>query len=565
VLPCAALAALWAVHPVSTEAVTNIVGRADLLAALGVLGALYSHVRAADMRGTSRLMWRTAEVAAATLAVFSKESGVAVLPAIVLHDVLLGRDSASKRRQAFGIWIALAVPVALLLYQRSVVAPPGLPPEPFVDNPISGSSFWTGRLTALAVVGRYLWLTFWPATLSADYSHAQIPLATGTAQEWMAWLTVSAALCIAVFLVLRSYRLAFFAAGFAFLTLLPGANLLFPTGTIMAERLLYLPLAGLVAVMVIAGSTAVAALAHRPPLRTAAACLVIVVVAALSVRTWVRNRDWRDDVAFWTSAVHAAPNSFKTHKGLANALYRQTDDRSNLPQVVAEAERAVAILDSVPDALNVMDAYRAASGYQIELGDRLQREGRDTEAGAAYRRAAQLMERYLAIVKVVPLNASGLATGKPVDRSKEIADASLGMASAYLRQENPEGALDAARRSREALPFEPAGYRLSAAALVSLKRLDEAAVLLLTGFTLTGDAELRQAVLDLYQSDPGPRNCAVKKGREGDMLDPACPMVRDHLCNATFQAIAIQRRHGRTEQADQLHQVALQSYGCQVR
>jgi hypothetical protein len=98
-----------------------------------------------------------------------------------------------------------------------------------------------------------------------------------------------------------------------------------------------------------------------------------------------------------------------------------------------------------------------------------------------------------------------------------------------------------------------------------LKRLDEAAVLLLTGFTLTGDAELRQAVLDLYQSDPGPRNCAVKKGREGDMLDPACPMVRDHLCNATFQAIAIQRRHGRTEQADQLHQVALQSYGCQVR
>src|SRR5262249_50018907 len=37
---CASIAAVWAVHPLSTEAVTNIVGRADLLAATGVLAGL---------------------------------------------------------------------------------------------------------------------------------------------------------------------------------------------------------------------------------------------------------------------------------------------------------------------------------------------------------------------------------------------------------------------------------------------------------------------------------------------------------------------------------------------
>lgn len=39
--PSVFLAALWAVHPVLTESVTNIVGRADLLAGLALLGGFW--------------------------------------------------------------------------------------------------------------------------------------------------------------------------------------------------------------------------------------------------------------------------------------------------------------------------------------------------------------------------------------------------------------------------------------------------------------------------------------------------------------------------------------------
>ena len=39
------IAAVWAVHPLSTEAVTNIVGRADLLAAFAVLSGLLMYVK----------------------------------------------------------------------------------------------------------------------------------------------------------------------------------------------------------------------------------------------------------------------------------------------------------------------------------------------------------------------------------------------------------------------------------------------------------------------------------------------------------------------------------------
>ena len=47
--PAFALAAAWGLHPLLTESVTNIVGRADLLAAFGVLAGFC--VTCADSRG----------------------------------------------------------------------------------------------------------------------------------------------------------------------------------------------------------------------------------------------------------------------------------------------------------------------------------------------------------------------------------------------------------------------------------------------------------------------------------------------------------------------------------
>ncbi len=46
-----------------------------------------------------------------------------------------------------------------MLWQRAVVLSGALPAEyPFLDNPIAGAGFWIGRLTAVKVLARYLWL-----------------------------------------------------------------------------------------------------------------------------------------------------------------------------------------------------------------------------------------------------------------------------------------------------------------------------------------------------------------------------------------------------------------------
>src|ERR1035437_7503065 len=82
-----ALAAVWGLPPVLTESVTNVVGRADLLAAFGTLAGLLCHVRAASASGGRRNAWLVALALVAAIGLFSKESTV-VLPAVMLiYDV----------------------------------------------------------------------------------------------------------------------------------------------------------------------------------------------------------------------------------------------------------------------------------------------------------------------------------------------------------------------------------------------------------------------------------------------------------------------------------------------
>src|SRR5207248_3109922 len=98
--PAFAMAAVWSLHPVLSEAVTNIAGRADLLAAFGVLAGLLCYARSPSARGRSRIGWIAALAAASAIAVCSKESGIAVLGVILLYDVSFSRKSRWHARIA---------------------------------------------------------------------------------------------------------------------------------------------------------------------------------------------------------------------------------------------------------------------------------------------------------------------------------------------------------------------------------------------------------------------------------------------------------------------------------
>src|SRR5262249_48693052 len=155
--------------------------------------------------------------------------------------------------------------------------------------------------TAISVMGRYLALLLWPVHLSADYSFSQIPFASGSSTDWAGWIAV-AAVAITALVAARVNRLVSFCLGAALLCFLPAANLLFKTGTIMAERLMYLPSVFCVAAIV----AAVYSFARSAGSERRALMLVALVVVLCGVRTFARNGDWHDDVSLWTATVAAA-------------------------------------------------------------------------------------------------------------------------------------------------------------------------------------------------------------------------------------------------------------------
>src|SRR5450759_1300763 len=87
--PAAWTSAPWAVHPVLTESVTNMVGRADLLAGMAVLGGWLLYRKSTESSGWRRWAYLGALSATTAVGVFSKESAVTVLPVIVLYEACL--------------------------------------------------------------------------------------------------------------------------------------------------------------------------------------------------------------------------------------------------------------------------------------------------------------------------------------------------------------------------------------------------------------------------------------------------------------------------------------------
>ncbi len=138
-LPAALLlAALWGIHPVLTESVTNIVGRADLLGAFGVLAALHAHRKALDAAGGRKAAWLGAIALAVTVGIFSKESTIVVLAAMAIYDLTFGRAATWKARVPS--YVAVAIPCVVFFYLRAGVlgGAPGIE-FPFGDNPLMGA------------------------------------------------------------------------------------------------------------------------------------------------------------------------------------------------------------------------------------------------------------------------------------------------------------------------------------------------------------------------------------------------------------------------------------------
>jgi len=548
-------AALWAVHPIGTEAVTNVVNRTDLLAGMAVLGGLLLYVRSMEGGGRSHYGSAAALFAIAAAGVFSKESAVALAGMLPLWDIGFGSGgwrAGMARRVPF--YAAVGAAVGLLGLVRHWVFR-GLPwgEIPFIDNPIAWADFWTARLTAIKVIGLDLWLLLWPDRLACDRSYNQIPVAGwADAGAWLA-LVVMAAILVAVVARRRGDRLMFWAAGFFGIALAPVCNLFMPIGTMIGERFLYLPSAGF--------AIALVALAYRAGRGRLVEASLAVLILVYGCRTWVRNAQWTSELTLARADVHTAPGSFRVHEMLAHALYEE-NPRANIDETIRQQETAWRILRPVPAIRGYQQAPANLGGYYIAKGDML--GGPATSDGRAwYGKAVDVLREGEAISRVVERHADEVqrSHGKPLVSRAAMPNLFLNLGAAYAELGRNGEAIEAFRYARNLDPNGIAVYGGLAGAYLAEGDLN-GAVLAMTEKTQIDSAQpaTLSALRALYARIPDGA-CAVTEAGGALRLNPQCPRLRSDLC-ASWRELSRAFAEARQPERSRQFQQTAAAFGC---
>jgi len=298
-----------------------MVGRAELLAALGSLGCLYLTCT----RG--RAHWRyPGALAALALGVLSKENAIVTpllfgliavaLPAAAALEVRPGLTSPLGRRS---LWRAGAIVVGMVgaaaLY---FVLRPAAVGGTSASLWFSGYSRGVVFNTMTRAVAEYLQLLVFPHPLGVDFYYSSrigfTPSFTlGCLAATAAWLGVL------VFSVASLRRAPLMGLGilWVYVALLPVLNII-PIGVLMAERLLYLPSAGF-CIAAAAGAALLPELVGRQLRVPSLAWSVVAAVAllALAAKSWVRNTEWRDALALWEAELKKEPDDPVVNNNLA--------------------------------------------------------------------------------------------------------------------------------------------------------------------------------------------------------------------------------------------------------
>ena len=366
-----AVALIWVLHPLQTQAVTYVIQRYESMMGLFYLLTLYATIRCGTSAQPGR--WTVAAVAAAFLALGCKEVAISIPITILLYDraFLAGSFREAWRRRP---WLYVGLVAAW---------------APFIVLQLSssGRGNWAGyslpitwieyARSQFGVILHYLRLTFWPCPLALDYGW---PVARTVGQIVPAAAVIGGLAAATGYALIRQPKWGFLGAWF-FLILAPTSSIL-PILDLAFEHRMYLPLAAVVAGVVTGGYVVGQRLVagrriSRSALQAAGYSLLPLVAVVIAIVTSRRNEDYRSEISIWTDAVAKRPENARAHSNLGLALM----GCGRLDEAFVHFRRAVDIKPDNPDAHD-------------DLGLALAECNRLDEAFVEYREALRLKPEF---------------------------------------------------------------------------------------------------------------------------------------------------------------------------
>jgi len=336
-------ALLFALHPVNAETVNFISAKNNLLASLCMLSSLLFYIKS-RAQTASPMLYAGLSTALFFLGLLSKEIALMLIPMLVGYNAIYGKHIRKNwlSGQVYPL-IPYAVAASIYLFFRSL----SLQGLIGIDFDVSGSV--RGALQNLYIIPRYVMLLIAPLRLNAHY------LVPG--KYWLmpwVWIVWAGIAVLCVFLWQRRNPLLYFSAIWLAGNFLPISHVVPFSSAALADRYLYMPMIGVCFISADHFSQWYAASSRRKSL-VAMGLALAVVFAGISI---ARNRDWRDNIALYSSMVKADPDSTLAHYDLGNAY----KDSGNLAQAFQEWNEVVSLAPGHFLALGQIGTYWLVQG-----------------------------------------------------------------------------------------------------------------------------------------------------------------------------------------------------------
>ncbi|OGX35709.1 MAG: hypothetical protein A3C36_03140 [Omnitrophica WOR_2 bacterium RIFCSPHIGHO2_02_FULL_52_10] len=331
-------ALLFVVHPIHTEAVAYISGRADSLATCFMLFSFVLYLRSAARPGIGVLGGMTV---CFMMALLSKEISF-ILPVLILFYHYSFRKPIFKK----AFFILIGTLVLFALWRFFVIGTSAIAEG---ETPTLAERL-PGIFVALTNYYRILLLPF---GLHMEYGGLLFPYGEPKA---FAGLFLSALIAVYVWVRRKRDPFLLFAAGWFFIALLPSSNLFIPINAYMAEHWLYIPSIGFFMLL----ARFLANLYESKKLRGVAILTGIGMLGFYAALTVLQNRHWNNDISFYKKMLLHAPASSRLYNNLAKAYHDAGRDK----ELIDLLKSALALdPNNILAYNNLGNAYKEAGNY----------------------------------------------------------------------------------------------------------------------------------------------------------------------------------------------------------
>ncbi len=362
---------LFAVHPIHTEAVANIKGRDEIIALLGALATAYFCWKAYKEKNNLSIIWAAIIF---FLTLFSKENAITFLGVIPLIYVYFTNENWNISLKYVGPLVLSAI--AFVAIRASIIGGGiGEPPLELMNNPyvkVVGNQYVpfdvSERLaTIFYTLWKYIQLLFVPHPLTHDYYPRHIGIMSFSNPVALLGLLSHVGLLIYALIRLPKKDVVSFGILYYLGTLFIVSNILFPIGTNMAERLIFMPSVGFCLIIAVLLYRLGRISAKKKQLSVKQLYPVFgilgIVVLLFSIKTIDRNFDWKDNYTLFTTDVDVSVNSAKLQNSVGGELIASATKEKD------ETKKQAILREAIPHLNKAVEIHPNYKNAYLLLGN----------------------------------------------------------------------------------------------------------------------------------------------------------------------------------------------------